>query len=171
MREPIRSSKPTKPENGAYWEIHTDGATRQSNPSSEGGWGFAVFVNGLLYYAEAGQICGNVTSNGAELAAIYHASEWAHKRWLKTYHIKSDSTMATTLCGGRGTPRLPSIERQVFLCRTFQQFADITYTAVPRTDTRQQLVDFLANLGIYDHIRYTTLDDHFTLLDAFDSWH
>lgn len=166
----IRSSKPTPPSANARWVIFCDGATRGSNPSSEGGYGFAVFCDDLLYYAQHGTLTGTITSVSAELGGIYHASNWAFLRFMRQFTIITDSRTAVSLVSGEGNPKREHTICETARCRHFQQFADIDYRTLPREHEHQRFADFLSNLGLHSTRSYRTLEQHAALLDAYDAW-
>lgn len=172
MTSAIRSHKPTPPRTDAIWTAFCDGATLRTNPSSEGGWGFAIFADDLLYFAAHGKVCGNVSSLTAEFAAIYHASDWVFKRFgIRQFTLHSDNKTALSLVSGEGVATTFATRKDTARCKHYRNFLDINYVHVNREHPTQAFADFLSNIGIHNEGRYTTKAQHIALLDAYDQWH
>ncbi|UOL49096.1 ribonuclease H [Leptolyngbya phage Lbo240-yong1] len=166
----IKSLKPSRPRIGAKWSIHCDGATFETNPSSMGGWGFAVFCDDQLWAASHGQLVGDITNQVAELQAISKALLWCVTKGLRSPVIISDSKVAIDVQTGES-----ELRKHKLLCiqasiRHSLNFIEPTFEHVPRTNPYQRFADYLANLGNHGSGVYQTLEQHKALISSYELW-
>ena len=167
----IETQKPHKPPINAVWEIYCDGATKESNPSSEGGYGFSVWCNDRLYYAQHGHLVGErITNQSSEFKAIFHALQYAHRKGITTPTIWSDSEFAIKAINGEIQLRDDKLKLALAAIKHFEYFLSPTYKHTPRTRDFQRFTDFLANLGLVNDLKYQTREAHQALINAFSTW-
>lgn len=167
---PLVSSKPHKPALSAEWVIHCDGATLGSNPSSEGGYGFSVYADGLLYFAKCGTVCGTVTNNVTELIAMREALKWCHSRGLHFPTIRTDSKFAVDQLTGHSQANATRVQLTKAGIVHYHNFLTPTYQHVSRNDERQSFTDMLANFGMSGELSFASLDSHTAVLNTFATW-
>ncbi|ABI33154.1 Rnase H [Phormidium phage Pf-WMP4] len=166
----IKPLKPKRPRIGSNWVIHCDGATLESNPSSIGGWGFAVFCDDYLWYAAHGQLIGDITNQVAELQAISKALLWCVQKGLRTPTIVSDSKVAIDVQTG-----VSELRKHKLLCIQASiehslKFLEPTFTHVRREQYQQRFVDYLANLGNHGNGSYDKIEQQQALLASYKVW-
>ena len=162
----IISSKPCKPPLDAKWIIHIDGATLTTNPSSIGAGGFTVWVNGLLYHAEACTQIGS-SNNRAEFFALLKALKWAHCHWMHDVDIRSDSDILVKWANGGAQLKDERLLRLAAGCNHYRQFFSYDVTWVSRTDERQAFTDYIAKLGLVNDVVFNTAKQHKYLIGAY----
>lgn len=150
--------------------VYCDGATRNTNPSTAGGYAFTVWSNDKLYYARSGTLVGDITNNLAELLAIASALKWCHNHGCLYPSVFSDSKLAVDFATGVAKPKDPRMK--LCLSKVTHSFNWLvpTFQHVPRGKPQQSFTDMLANLGNYYDQDYTTLESHQLLFTAAKSW-
>lgn len=167
----IESLKPRKPPLDAVWEVYCDGATKGSNPSSEGGYGFSVWCNDKLYYAQHGQLVGaRISNQNAEFKAAFFALQYCNKRGIMTPTIWTDSEFVVNAYNGSITLKNETLLLQLAALKHFNNFLTPTFKHTPRTREFQRFTDFLANLGLVNDLSYNTKASHEALIHAYHSW-
>lgn len=78
------------------YQVYCDGGTYRTNPSLFGYWGFTVWQDHRLLYAQCGKLIGDVDSAYAELKAIERAYEFlTHNPMPKcVVHTDSETSVA-----------------------------------------------------------------------------
>jgi ribonuclease HI len=157
------------PPRDAVWTIHTDGATLGSNPSTIGGTGMTVWVDGCLYYAQHQSMVGSASNNSAEFFAVFKAIDWCFKNCHLFPTIKTDSTIVAQYFSERGAAITePRLKKIIKACSQLSYFVTPTVELVKRDSSTQHLLtDFVAKMGCYSTGVYQTAEAHTALIAAF----
>ncbi|UTQ79811.1 ribonuclease HI [Plectonema phage JingP1] len=166
----LETIKPNRPKVGSKWTIHCDGATLESNPSAIGGWGFAVWCDGRLFFAAHGQIVGHITNQTAEMIAVMKATMWCHQKGLQVCTIVSDSKVSVDVMNQDSTLKNPRLLRVEAAIRHSLYFIEPVFEHVTRDNPYQRFSDYLANLGNHGDRAYSSLEQHQALLDSYNRW-
>jgi ribonuclease HI len=158
---------------GTVWTVNCDASIVGGNSSDVGGYGFAIYSDGLLHHAKHGELCGYMlTNNLAELKAIQLALRHCFDHGCDTPIVYSDSEVAIKVLRGESTAKQPRFK---LLADYIQQvlvplFYRVEFRHVSRNHEMQRFADYLAKKGSVERT-YRTLSEHLALINSFEEYH
>ncbi len=129
--------------------VYTDGGAR-GNPGPA--------AIGILIYTQEGKLLtnhreyiGKATNNQAEYAAMLKALELAAQFTRSEVFCHSDSRLMVSQLCGTFRVKSPGLQEALRKVKNAEKsFSQVTYTHLPRTDSRIKLADRLVNMALDD---------------------
>ena len=135
------------PGTDGWWVLWIDGGAR-GNPGPAGAGAVLHDPSGRRAAAQAFPL-GRTTNNDAEYAGLIHGLGMAREAGARRVEVRSDSELLVRQMTGEYRIRAPHLQEAAARARELVQgFADIRFTAIPRTANRE--ADRLANRAMDD---------------------
>lgn len=141
------------------YRVYCDGGTYKSNPSHLGYWGFTVWDELNLIYAQCGRVVGDVDSLYCELKAVERAYEFLTHNPLNKCVVFTDSMTCVNV-----VDRSNTLGGKKQLLGNMIRYQSLTLVGsmlnhVDREDDHQSFTDVVARLGLKESLVFDSQED------------